>query len=72
MEKWYQIVQKANEYITKEEPWIKYKDENTKQEAIKCLEFLLYVVKNLAILSAPILTDGFEKIKNIFGTEILN
>jgi len=30
LEKWYQIVQKANEYITKEEPWVKYKDESTK------------------------------------------
>lgn len=72
LEKWYQIVQKANEYITREEPWIKYKDENTKDDAIECLKFLLYIVKNLAMLSAPILTEGFEKIKNIFGTEILN
>lgn len=72
LEKWYQIVQKANEYITKEEPWIKYKDESTRWEAIECLQFLLYVVKNLAILSAPILTDGFKKLKNILGTEILN
>ena len=68
LEKWYHIVQKANEYITKEEPWIKYKDDATKWKAIECLEFLLYVVKNLAILSAPILTDGFEKLKNIFGS----
>jgi hypothetical protein len=29
-------------------------------------------VKNLAILSAPILIDGFEKLKNIFGSELLN
>jgi len=33
---------------------------------------LLYVVKNLTILSAPVLTDGFEKMKNIFGSELLN
>jgi methionyl-tRNA synthetase len=72
LEKRYQIVQKANEYISHEEPWKKYKDDATKQEAIECLESLLYVVKNLAILSAPVLTEWFEKIRNIFGTEILN
>ncbi|HRX64306.1 MAG TPA: methionine--tRNA ligase [Candidatus Absconditabacterales bacterium] len=72
LEKRYSLVQKANEYITKEEPWVKYKDESTRGEAIECLEFLLYVVKNLTILSAPVLTDGFEKMKNIFGSELLN
>ncbi len=72
LEKWYSLVQKANEYISNEEPWVKYKNEETKKDAIECLEFLLYVVKNLAILSAPILTDGFEKLKNIFGSELLN
>ncbi|MCK9467155.1 MAG: methionine--tRNA ligase [Candidatus Absconditabacterales bacterium] len=72
LEKRYHLVQKSNEYITKEEPWIKYKNENTKIEAIECLEFLLYVVKNLSILSAPILVDSFEKIKNIIGTNILD
>ncbi len=68
----YNLVQRTNEYISNEEPWVKYKNEETKQEAIECLEFLLYVVKNLAILSAPILTDWFEKLKNIFGSELLN
>ena len=65
LEKWYQIVQKANEYITKEEPRVKYKDEATRDEAIQCLQNLLYVAKNLAILSAPVLIDWFEKMKNI-------
>jgi len=30
LEKRYSLVQKANEYITKEEPWVKYKDESTR------------------------------------------
>ena len=72
LEKRYTIVQKTNEYISSEEPWKKYKDDATKWEAIICLEWLLYVVKNLAVLSAPILTDWFKKLKNIFWTEILN
>lgn len=67
----YKIVQKANEYITKAEPWKKYKDEITKPEAIKDLQFLLYIVKNLALLSAPILVNSFKKIQEIFGNEAL-
>ncbi|MBO4204148.1 hypothetical protein J5893_05020 [bacterium] len=43
----YRFVQKANEYITKVEPWKKYKDEATRQEAIEDLEFLLWVIKQL-------------------------
>ena len=65
----YKYVQAANELITKEEPWKKYKDEATREQAIQTLEFLLYVVKNLSILSAPILTQGFDKMKNILGYE---
>lgn len=72
LEKWYQLVQKTNEYITKEEPRVKYKDESTKWEAISCLQWLLYVVKNLAILSAPVLIDWFEKMKNILWMEKLS
>lgn len=53
----YKLVQRANEYITKSEPRKKYKDESTKQEAIEDLQFLLYIVKNLAILSAPFLVE---------------
>jgi len=72
LEKWYQIVQKANEFITKQEPWVKYKDESTQWEAIECLQNLLYVVKNLAILSAPVLIDWFEKMKNILGFDLMS
>jgi methionyl-tRNA synthetase len=65
LQEWYRIVQKANEYITKAEPWKKWKEDSTKEEAIKDLQLLLYVIKNLAILSSPILTNGFEKLKGI-------
>jgi methionyl-tRNA synthetase len=72
LQDWYRFVQSANEYITKAEPWKKYKDEVTKQEAISDLKFLLYVVKNLALLSAPFLVHGFGKIQTMFGNEILS
>ncbi len=65
----YQLVQKANEYITKTEPRAKYKNEETKDEAIADLQFLLYIVKNIALFSAPILVNGFKKIQDIFGNE---
>lgn len=68
----YQLVQRANEYITTAEPWIKYKNEETKTEALSDLQFLLYIVKNIALLSAPILINGFKKIQDIFGNEELN
>jgi len=68
----YRLVQKANEFITKAEPRVKYKNEATKQDAISDLQFLLYVVKNLALLSAPILINGFKKIQGILWNEELN
>ena len=71
LQDWYRIVQKANEFITKAEPWKKWKDEATKVEAERDLQFLLYVVKNLTLLSAPILTIGFDKLKTILGIEAL-
>jgi methionyl-tRNA synthetase len=63
------LVQRANEYITTSEPWIKYKNETTKAEALSDLQFLLYIVKNIALFSAPILINGFKKIQDIFGNE---
>lgn len=65
LQDWYRMVQKANEYITKAEPRKKWKDEATKAEAERDLQFLLYIVKNLTLLSAPILTQGFKRLKII-------
>ena len=71
LQDWYRIVQTANEFITKAEPWKKWKEEAKKAEAERDLQFLLYVVKNLTLLSAPILTVGFDKLKAILGIEAL-
>ena len=67
LEDWYHLVQLANEYITKAEPWKKYKDEATRQEAIEDLEFLLWVVRQLGLLTAPLLINGFAKLQKILG-----
>lgn len=69
LDNWYKTVQKANEYMQIEQPWTKLKDEKTRQEGIKDLQFLLWVVKQLAVLSAPILVDGFTKMQGILGNE---
>lgn len=69
LDDWYQLVQRANEYITTVQPWITYKNEETKNEAINDLQFLLYIVKNIALFSAPILINGFKKIQAILGNE---
>jgi methionyl-tRNA synthetase len=68
----YQIVQHTNEFIQTQEPRKKYKNEDTKQEALEILEFLLRIVKNLAILSSRFLTNGFTKIQNILGNPALS
>ena len=68
----YKLVQKANEFITKAEPWVKWKNPETKQQAEQDLKFLLYVTKNLGLLSAPILVNGFRKLQNILGNDDLN
>lgn len=71
LQDWYKLVQAANELITQVEPWKKYKEEATRQEALQVLEFLLYILKNLTILSAPILTQGFSKLQSILGIKEL-
>ncbi|MBP7061656.1 hypothetical protein KBA84_02375 [Patescibacteria group bacterium] len=53
----YKMVRAANFFMQNEQPRTKLKDESTKEEGIKDLQFLLYVIKNLALLSAPILTQ---------------
>lgn len=55
--------------MTRTEPWSKYKNEETKSEALADLQFLLYIVKDIALFSAPILVNGFKKIQGIFGNE---
>jgi len=67
----YQLVQKTNEYIQTQQPRAKLKDEATKQDGVEDLQFLLRVVKQLWLLSAPILTQWFSKLQNIlWNTEI--
>jgi methionyl-tRNA synthetase len=65
LEDWYKLVQLANEYITKAEPWKMYKE--NPEEAKADLEFLLWVIKQLGLLSSPLLINGFAKLQHILG-----
>ena len=65
VEDWYRLVQVANEFISKSEPWKKYKEESTQQEALDDLSFLLWVIKQLGLVSAPLLINGFAHLQNI-------
>jgi len=50
-------VQAANLYMQTTEPWVKLKSHETEAEGKQHLEFLLYVIKQLALLSAPFLME---------------
>lgn len=54
------------------EPWVKLKSAETEEEGRQHLEFLLFVVKQLALLSAPFLIEGFTKVQQILGNETLS
>ncbi len=60
----YNAVQFCNQFMQDEEPRTKIKNWN-EMEWKADLQFLLFMIKNLAILSAPFLTKGFEKIQSI-------
>lgn len=68
---WYNLVQLSNKFMQDSQPWTKLKDESTKEEWIKDLQFLLYMIRQIGILSAPFLVDWFEKLKNILWNEDL-
>lgn len=69
---WYRGVQAANLYMQTTEPWVKLKSLETEAEAKQHLEFLLYIIKQLALLSAPFLTEGFAKVQTIFWNMALS
>ncbi|GHW02303.1 methionine--tRNA ligase [candidate division SR1 bacterium] len=70
VEDWYKCVQLANEYITNVEPRKKRKEgKEGQKQAIEDLEFLLRIIKQLGLLSAPLLVNGFAKLQRILGNK---
>jgi len=46
-------------------PWTKLKSEETKADGIADLQFLLWMIKQLTLLSAPFLINSFKKVQQI-------
>jgi methionyl-tRNA synthetase len=61
----YIAVQQANLYMQTQAPWIKLKNESTKTDGIADLQYLLWTIKQLTLLSAPFLTNSFKKVQEI-------
>ncbi|MEF2174911.1 MAG: class I tRNA ligase family protein [Candidatus Absconditabacteria bacterium] len=66
---WYGLVQLANKYVDETQPWTKLKNEDKKDLGIEQLQFLLYLIKNIALLSSPFLIEGFQAIQNTYNNE---
>lgn len=67
----YEQVQAANELMQRTEPRKLFKDVATKSQAVEIIEHLLFVIKQLSILSAPMLLDSTQKVVDILGNEDL-
>lgn len=68
----YSAVQNANIYMQTQAPWVKLKNEDTKDDGILDLQYLLWMIKQLTLLSAPFLTNSFKKIQEILGNDLLS
>lgn len=68
----YVAVQDANLYMQTQAPWVKLKDESTKAEGIADLQYLLWMIKQLTLLSAPFLTNSFRKVQEILGNDLIS
>jgi methionyl-tRNA synthetase len=65
LQKRYAAVQDANLYMQEQAPWVKLKDEKIRAEGIADLQYLLWMIKQLTLLSAPFLTNSFKKVQEI-------
>ena len=65
----YELVQTANKCINDRAPWVSLKNPDTAPAAVAQLEFLLYVVKNLALLASPFLIHSYQRTCRMYGVE---
>lgn len=65
MREWFKCVQKANIYLSKKEPWVLLKSEETKEEWIRCIKYMLLYIKQLWLISSPFLIDWFARLQDI-------
>ncbi len=60
-------IQLCNQYMQQQEPWVKIKNPATEQIAKEDLQLMLWMIKNLALVSSPFLVDWFSKIQSIIA-----
>ncbi len=68
----YSAVQEANFYMQEQAPWVKLKEESTRADGIADLQHLLWIIKQLTLLSAPFLTNSFKKVQEIFDNNLFS
>jgi methionyl-tRNA synthetase len=68
----YSAVQEANFYMQEQAPWVKIKEESTRADGIADLQHLLWIIKQLTLLSAPFLTNSFKKVQEIFDNNLFS
>lgn len=67
----YELIQICNLYIQSVQPWVLLKDQATKIQWIEQLQYLLFMIRQIWILSSIFLIDWFEKLKNILWDKTL-
>ena len=68
----YAAVQDANAFMQTQAPWVKLKEESTREDGIQDLQHLLWIIKQLTLLSAPFLTNSFTKVQEILRNPLLS
>lgn len=63
MRDWFQIVQLGNKYVDETKPWVSAKE--NPDQAAKDLQVLLWLIKNIWLLSAPFLLESYKNFTNI-------
>lgn len=62
-----ELAQLANTYFDHKKPWLLAKDPDKKQELHVVIYLILNCIKNLALVSSPILVESAQKIWNFLG-----
>lgn len=66
---WYELVQNWNKFVNDTKPWEKIK--NWEKEWVEILEFLIWLIKQLATVSSPMLINWYQKFLNMTGSKEL-
>jgi len=64
---WYDLVQATNKLMEDVQPWVLLKQSS--QKAKEFLEFGLHLIRNLALVSSPVLISSVAKLAQIIGDD---